>query len=45
MRLTVRIAKALDMHDVTLDDHLIISPDGYYSMRESGDLYKTHGEI
>ncbi|HVX00848.1 MAG TPA: JAB domain-containing protein [Candidatus Babeliaceae bacterium] len=36
IRMTKRFAEIGQLHDITLEDHLIVTTDGYYSMRENG---------
>jgi len=37
-RVTERIATASRFHDISLSDHLIISPEGYFSFADEGKL-------
>ena len=38
--LTSKIRHGLELLDIRVDDHIIISPKGYYSYNDEGRLYK-----
>jgi len=38
IKTTQKLQEALRLWDIDLNDHLIFSPKGFYSMKEGGDL-------